>query len=747
MLITNTMETLKLCFILTAIFSLNATENLLNLSFHQILTPFQNCTVHLTRFLPSKNLTSLPIEYNPTTFFPVVWSSYELVTHEQYGFEYIRPLPNGNNSERAAFHFNPTLTKVTREDCFVDVNIIDFKVSTAKGSLYDMETEVVKGHYDMLIPWVKNRLGEIVDYYDGLQEEQSELSMPKYGVLHIIVAAQKTGSLVEISEFFRYVALVPLYSADGYSEHLKIFYLVGENLKTYTKLCCLQRQCSELYSLEIKQEIDQKAVFQKLNTDLQVIMEQIPSGFEVEHPQLTGDTLRKTQKNMTAILKNPRLIEFKKWMLSDLIILRVAFPNTSLEREAEADFIRLANVKFHTSNTLYMGVGQVGIQFITCDMLRRGSLSLIGYFSAFETRVWLALLGVVFVSLALLKVFDNVLEGEDIKVNVFDPVSYLLEQGTAMPQKPAKQIAAVAWITMGVVLSNSYKGQNITDLSAPLPPVPIEFFKQLLDRNFTIYSRQFNAPDEYIIDLTADFAFNVQMPTLLDEIKTEFRADWENSSIDKTVVEQVVKQYLNMSTYSHLLKLVENNLHIWSIGDILHKIMKQGVPEGYLRYVDKCHKSAYVSWSDEIEESVSILKRLVYDANFLKKKSADIKESVESVTTGKEILASAHKTWKVFKVVMQGEIAFKRIRALLESGIAKQWYEMEKRVKAYSDNIRLAHITAEPKKLELNDNIVVVFYAHSVLLFVSALAYFLEISSLSFHFKILTYIAKHMPQH
>jgi len=279
----------------------------------------------------------------------------------------------------------------------------------------------------------------------------------------------------------------------------------------------------------------------------------------------------------------------------------------------------------------------------------------------------------------------------------------------------------------------------------------------LLDLNFTIHSRQVNADDGQMFEMFYWFQLSNQgLPknyngSVYQYVNQSLDA-WDSSLINDTVFEIVVKQFLNTKNYQHLQKLVSTNLHKWSNKDAWKNIMKRGVPEGYLKYLENCYKTAYVSWSDEIGESVSILKRLVYqrNANVLTNKkgsSLDMKNAVESVTTGKEILAKSHKTWRVFGTLFPGDQVFKKISTLVESGIAKQWYEFERRVKSYSDTLVVARFKAEPKKLALNDNIVVVFYVHSTLLVVSTFAYFIEIVSLAYHFKIITCLAKYIPNH
>jgi len=136
-------------------------------------------------------------------------------------------------------------------------------------------------------------------------------------------------------------------------------------------------------------------------------------------------------------------------------------------------------------------VDQVGLQFIPCDVLHKGSLSIIGYVSAFELPVWACLIFIIVISVVALKTVESFIysDGKKSYNTLFAPISFLLEQGVQLAYHVFTRLVVVVWIGMGVVLSNAYKGQNITDLTAPLPPVPIKYFKELLELNFTVISR------------------------------------------------------------------------------------------------------------------------------------------------------------------------------------------------------------------------------------------------------------------
>jgi len=397
-------------------------------------------------------------------------------------------------------------------------------------------------------------------------------------------------------------------------------------------------------------------------------------------------------------------------MLSDAILLHTAFPNASINFSSifndpasnkNWEELRLFSVKFDVANAIYVGVEQVGLQFITCDMLRRGSLSVIHYFSAFDIPTWMFLITFIVASELAFKLIEKIIQDKRKCKKSVATVSFLLEQGMDLPETVCYNIIILGWVTMGIIFSNAYKVQNITDLSAPLPPVPIKYFKELLDLNFTIYSRPNEAVDEglkVMEQYSSHFADAGPDPYVYFDPLENFEnksSAWRSTVYNEpTVFKHFVMQNVS-STFDKLRDLLWN-VHEWTGNEIYDKIMTDRVPDVYLKYITNCYRTAYVSYSDEIEESVSILKRLLYTSNSW---TNNLKDAVESVTTGKEISGLIHKTWGLHDVRIPNDIAFKRINGLLESGIAKQWYQFERRVKAYANLLLLAHLTSEPNNL------------------------------------------------
>ncbi|CAL8146871.1 unnamed protein product [Orchesella dallaii] len=75
----------------------------------------------------------------------------------------------------------------------------------------------------------------------------------------------------------------------------------------------------------------------------------------------------------------------------------------------------------------------------------------------------------------------------------FQPVIILLEQGGAFTNKNLNAAAlrwvAAALILVAIVLSNSYKYDNVYNIMLPRKKAPLWFFHQLIKENFSIYTR------------------------------------------------------------------------------------------------------------------------------------------------------------------------------------------------------------------------------------------------------------------
>ncbi|CAL8119813.1 unnamed protein product [Orchesella dallaii] len=142
---------------------------------------------------------------------------------------------------------------------------------------------------------------------------------------------------------------------------------------------------------------------------------------------------------------------------------------------------------------------------------------------------------------------------------------------------------------------------------------------------------------------------------------------------------------------------------------------------GYVRYIEKiknCDKTAFMGWSDEIENSRLHLDDTLFNAGRY--------SDQEFISTSEDTLFQMTKGWTLRDVVIVPTDMLTRMSILVESGIAQQWKKIEKLVK----NLHLTSKTLGRSRpllaLTLNDNISVVFYVHCVLLLVTCITFIIE---------------------
>ncbi|OXA48942.1 hypothetical protein Fcan01_16712 [Folsomia candida] len=186
----------------------------------------------------------------------------------------------------------------------------------------------------------------------------------------------------------------------------------------------------------------------------------------------------------------------------DILTFSSIYPNSSYIFEITT---YTNDVEIHEPEKIVIGINTAthapnvrlsrsSYRFLTCDgLLQRelGGQRFVNLVSAYTLESWLALLILGLISAILLKLVNNMRRATDFVDSLLLPVAFLLEQGVNMPPSRHKLISSISilapWLLMSVVLSNGYKGSNVTDLISPLKGVLISNFKELIDRNYTIF--------------------------------------------------------------------------------------------------------------------------------------------------------------------------------------------------------------------------------------------------------------------
>ncbi|CAL8147219.1 unnamed protein product [Orchesella dallaii] len=105
------------------------------------------------------------------------------------------------------------------------------------------------------------------------------------------------------------------------------------------------------------------------------------------------------------------------------------------------------------------------------------------------------------------------------------------------------RIAITLYLLMIIILSNGYKGENITKLVSPIPPIPFTTFEELVSKKYEIFSTAYEKSGQY----------NIAMPKLLKKFGPDFL---EKQSFNmKGIHEFDLSHYDNFSRKTYRLRM------------------------------------------------------------------------------------------------------------------------------------------------------------------------------------------------
>lgn len=350
-----------------------------------------------------------------------------------------------------------------------------------------------------------------------------------------------------------------------------------------------------------------------------------------------------------------------------------------------------------------------GFYFVTCaNFLEIGPLTLIGYVMAFDKTTWIFIFAA---SVATFVVLIKVVRGETFDKLILLPLYILLEQGCieGTPKK-LRWITAV-WILMGIVLSNIYKGDNITSLIAPLPLYKLEEFDQLISREFVF---RMKSPWNVLLFLVSTF----QSP-LVDAFLVAYQYRkfdlLRNISMESLINLYIHNHFPTFSDSSErkMTAVLESSLSPANILDDSAEI------SDFLPQLAECLKEAYVGHFEEV-------KRVSFTLNKILVKRGGKK----FVSMGKEALTDITKVWTLEQVQMPATPFFIRIHSLWHSGLIYHWEAWKLRLNLWAvmiEDARLEYEMRLPKGLKLDDNVIVVFYMYLILVTLSLTFFLYEV--------------------
>ncbi|CAL8131319.1 unnamed protein product [Orchesella dallaii] len=167
------------------------------------------------------------------------------------------------------------------------------------------------------------------------------------------------------------------------------------------------------------------------------------------------------------------------------------------------------------------------LKFIACSIPEENGLFFQELYSVFEYEIWIRLALSVFILAVLTSIiiqyldkgsqnFRGLLQVLHVTLSVFDYSTTLLEQGGIISEpvrrKSYLKILIGSYILVCIVLSNAYKNENITRLTAPRSRTEFKNFSKLVQHKFQIFSRVISSNgEEYRIFSIYDPRYSLNM--------------------------------------------------------------------------------------------------------------------------------------------------------------------------------------------------------------------------------------------
>jgi len=331
--------------------------------------------------------------------------------------------------------------------------------------------------------------------------------------------------------------------------------------------------------------------------------------------------------------------------------------------------------------------------FIACGRVDNVELSFKGFITAFDSWTWILI--IVTYTLIRLLMYPSYKKNLcfSIAYCIIDSPKILLEQGDSRITDLII-VKNFSWtfgsaILIGIVLSNAFKGKNISALTAPLRPIPFQTFDQLVSANYRILS-----PVQEGMKRTI---FNY--PDIADYIEkfTEFGRAFSNMTVKTGNLSELQKHI------KHYPKEVES-------------ILEGRFNFSYLEVMNECNNTGVASWTSD-------LKPMELKLRLLKQS----RSRHEYVSMGREALLEKINGWSIEKWA-DPEI-FRRLSRIFESGIFNQWEVVESFVESL--DYKVAKIfdggSEDYRPLKLHGNIVAIFVILGVGLGISFGVFLVEI--------------------
>jgi hypothetical protein len=278
----------------------------------------------------------------------------------------------------------------------------------------------------------------------------------------------------------------------------------------------------------------------------------------------------------------------------------------------------------------------------------------------------------------------------------------LLEQGSnemiSFCSQPAMRWMAIPALLMAIILSNSFKGENITNLIAPRAVVQYGNFSQLIQDGFSLYGSKEEGGG--LINITL---FDLYFKTKFGEV----------------YVRELPKNLQNNLNITHMSFDIDEVTQIrsgFNSFKFMQKLKAKSFKESVgLATLAKCNNTAIVDYDTKLEVFALGIKYLNPTAN---------------LQVGMESLMERRVGIR-FRLFVDQRIP-KRVRILYESGISPWLISIESNLKQRNRNRgkKRSKINSEedsgPKKISLDSGVLALFIVTGTFIFISLVIYLYE---------------------
>ncbi|OXA49348.1 hypothetical protein Fcan01_15389 [Folsomia candida] len=364
----------------------------------------------------------------------------------------------------------------------------------------------------------------------------------------------------------------------------------------------------------------------------------------------------------------------------------------------------------------YPSLDQQGFIFLTCSGSTMAGYNFQAYISIYDRISWSFILALCLLSSSLLWLGLNLTLPKEArwKTGSWDwPFRVLLEQGVAtINEQPGlkrftTRIMLGAWFLMGVILSNGYRGNNISELTSPLKISGPSTISDLMEaRIIKVYSRLGENEEAQMKSSFPEYCRGDSYPDMIRSLSLpDWKEDVYQAFKNQTVLPRCMSQLGadtifadDIERHAKLKNMIEKTnkqgswIHI-TLQSPCSSMSSVSTPfSSILNAIQSCNRTSFIGWDSEVR-----LIRMLYYERYPEK--------------------------NIFKVL--------RMFGLIESGLVSEWraiHEFNQVLKIHSGEKNKSRVDnrRRVKTLAIGDNIVTVFYLLLICIGVPMISFLVE---------------------